>query len=136
MSGWTIQQNYVLLRADVKGGLGEGDSLRSLGADALQRVPLASNLLGIRLRCVVRVGAVDAAILGLVGIRKEVVSAVAVLQGRLCQSTFVEMGVWSSASLLFSPLSVLGLDWPTSVSEGRRPPKQEAQMPMEWMDGS
>jgi len=59
----------------------EADSLGCLGTDALQRVPLASDLLRVGLGHTVRAGGVDAAIVRLVGVPKEM-GAVRALQGR------------------------------------------------------
>ena len=57
------------------------NSLGCLGADALQRVPLASDLFGVGLGHTVRAGGVDAAIMRLVGIPQEM-RAFRALQGR------------------------------------------------------
>jgi hypothetical protein len=58
------------------------DSLGRLRTDALQRVPLASDLLRVGLGHTVRTGGVDAAIVRLVGVPKEM-RAVRALQGRV-----------------------------------------------------
>jgi hypothetical protein len=58
----------------------EGDELGSLGTDTLESVSLASDLFRVWLRPAVGAGVIDAAILSLVGVSKEV-RAVRLLQG-------------------------------------------------------
>jgi hypothetical protein len=109
-------------------GATSGDSLRGLGTDALQRVPLAANLLGVGLGRRVRAGGVDAAIVRLVGIPKQM-RGVGALQGRARRQ---QIGVQRRDSPAMCRLHARYRGTLTSESEGRRPsPRQDEQMPME-----
>lgn len=115
------------------GGIGAdpvGDSLGCLGTDALERVSLPSNLFGIRLGQAMGARLVDAAIVRLVRVSKEM-RAVRTLQGRkICVSTWGMQRRDSSAMRVRAKGAAGSL---TSASEGRRArPRHDEQMPMEW----